>query len=180
LKRALQVLQYGREPKRWILKYPGHLNDMDAIREVFPDARFVWTHRDPTTVMGSACSLMETSWSMYQRRPDLHQIGKVALELLVESIERGRQSRLRLFGDAIVDVPYHRLNSDPVNEVPKLYEALGAKWTDKDAGNLEYVLARPQADRRHEYMLSRYGLDIQGVEDAFGDYTTLCGNFNTR
>ncbi len=71
LKRALQVLQYGREPKRWTLKYPAHLNDLDVIRKVFPDAKFVWTHRDPSTVMGSVCSLMETSWSLYQRRPDL-------------------------------------------------------------------------------------------------------------
>jgi hypothetical protein len=180
LKRALQVLQYGREPKRWTLKYPAHLNDMDVIRQVFPDAKFVWTHRDPTTVLGSVCSLMETSWSLYQRRPDLDEIGQVALGLLVDSIERGRQSRIRLPSDAIVDVPYHRLNSDPVNEVPKLYKAIDAEWTEKDAGNLEHVLARPQRDRRHEYSLSRYGLTIQGVEDAFGDYVRLCGTLNTR
>lgn len=180
LKRALQVLQYQREPKRWMLKYPAHLNDMEAIKRVFPDATFVWTHRDPTTVMGSVCSLMETSWSLYQRRLDLESIGQVALSLLVESIEAGRKARLSLPADAIVDVPYHRLNSDPVNEVPKLYRALNAKWTDKDAGNLENVLARPQRDRRHEYSLSRYGLTIQGVEDAFGDYTRLCGTLNTR
>ncbi|WP_205325066.1 sulfotransferase [Glycomyces sp. YM15] len=180
LKRALQVLQHGREPKRWMLKYPAHLNDLDVIRKVFPDATIVWTHRDPTTVMGSVCSLMETSWSLYQRRLDLDEIGQVALTLLVESIERGRQSRLRLPSESIVDVPYHRLNSDPANEVPKLYKAIGAEWTHKDAGNLENVLARPVRDRRHEYSLSRYGLSIQGVEDAFGDYTRLCGTLNSR
>ncbi|MDA1358999.1 sulfotransferase [Glycomyces luteolus] len=180
LKRTLQVLQHGREPKRWTLKYPAHLNDLDVIKKVFPDATFVWTHRDPTTVMGSVCSLMETSWSLYQRRPDLEEIGQVALTLLVESIERGRQSRLTLPSESIVDVPYHRLSSDPVNEVPKLYKAIGAEWTHKDAGNLENVLARPQRDRRHEYSLSRYGLSMHEVEDAFGDYTRLCGTLNSR
>ncbi|WP_199037229.1 sulfotransferase family protein [Glycomyces salinus] len=180
LKQALQVLQHGREPKRWILKHPGHLNHMDVIREVFPDACFVWTHRDPITVMGSSCSLMETSWSLYQRRPDLHQIGKLTLELQAESIEKGRRSRLNLPTEAIIDVPYHRLNSDPHNEVPKLYESLGAKWTDKDAGNLEKVLARPLPDRRHEYGLSRYGLNAPQVEAAFGDYVRLVDSFNSR
>ncbi|MEV3938017.1 sulfotransferase [Glycomyces sp. NPDC049804] len=180
LKRALQVLQYQREPKRWMLKYPAHLNDMEVIKRVFPDATFVWTHRDPTTVMGSVCSLMETSWSLYQRRLDFASIGQVALSLLVESIEAGRKARLSLPAESIVDVPYHRLNSDPVNEVPKLYQAIGAEWTAKDAGNLENVLARPVRDRRHEYSLSRYGLTIQAVEDAFGDYTRLCGTLNTR
>jgi hypothetical protein len=180
LKRALQVLQYQREPKRWMLKYPAHLNDMEVIKRVFPDATFVWTHRDPTTVMGSVCSLMETSWSLYQRRLDFESIGKVALSLLVESIEAGRKARLSLPAESIVDVPYHRLNSDPANEVPKLYQAIGAEWTDKDAGNLENVLARPVRDRRHEYSLSRYGLSIQAVEDAFGDYIRLCGTLNSR
>lgn len=180
LKRALQVLQYQREPKRWMLKYPAHLNDLEVIRKVFPDATFVWTHRDPTTVMGSICSLMETSWSMYHRRLDFEAIGKVALSLLVDSIEKGRDARLKLPAESIVDVPYHRLNSDPANEVPKLYAAINAEWTDRDAGNLENVLARPVRDRRHEYSLSRYGLSIQAVEDAFGDYTRLCGTINSR
>lgn len=180
LRQTLQVLQHGREPKRWILKYPAHLNDMDTIRKVFPDARFVWTHRDPTTAIGSLCSLMETSWSMYQRRPDLRQIGRLALELLVESVEKGRASRLNLPTDAIIDVPYHRLNSDPHREVPKLYEALGARWTGKDAMNLANVLARPQTDRRHEYGLSRYGLNAPQVEAAFGDYVRLVDGFNSR
>ncbi|KPC68336.1 hypothetical protein ADL26_19600, partial [Thermoactinomyces vulgaris] len=106
---------------------------------VFPDATFVWTHRDPTTVMGSVCSLMETSWSLYQRRLDFESIGKVALSLLVESIEAGRKARLSLPAESIVDVPYHRLNSDPANEVPKLYQAIGAEWTVKDAATLENV-----------------------------------------
>ena len=30
---------------------------MAAIKEVFPDATFVWTHCDPATVIGSTCSL---------------------------------------------------------------------------------------------------------------------------
>ncbi|GAB3650999.1 sulfotransferase family protein [Glycomyces tarimensis] len=178
LKRVLQVLQHGREPKRWVLKYPAHVADLDVIREVFPDATFVWTHRDPTTAIGSLCSLMETAWSMYLRRPDPHAIGALALELLTESVERGRRSRMALPGDAIVDVPYHLLNSDPRTEVPRLYAALGATWTEKDADNLERVLARPAADRRHEYGVARYGLDLGEVERAFGDYTKLVANLN--
>ncbi|MCH7230521.1 sulfotransferase [Glycomyces sp. L485] len=178
LKQALQVLQHGREPKRWILKYPAHLADLDVIRKVFPDATFVWTHRDPTTAIGSLCSLMETAWSMYQRRPDLHAIGELALELLVESVDRGRQSRISLPADAIVDVPYHRLNSDPHSEVPKLYAEIGARWTERDAGRLESVLARPAADRRHEYGVARYSLELGEVELAFGDYMKLVSSLN--
>ena len=67
LKLALQVLQYGRERKRWILKSPMHLDHLPEIRKVFPDATIVWTHRDPITVLGSLCSLVESSQVMHER-----------------------------------------------------------------------------------------------------------------
>ncbi|WP_030144261.1 sulfotransferase [Glycomyces sp. NRRL B-16210] len=178
LKQVLQILQHGREPKRWILKYPGHLSDLEIIREIFPDATFVWTHRDPVTVIGSLCSLMETSWSTYLKHPDLHEIGRLAVELMSESVQKGRDSRVALPAESIVDVPYHQLNSDPQRLVPKIYDALGARWTEKDAGNLESVLARPATDRKHEYGVARYGLELGGVEAAFGDYTRLVAKLN--
>ncbi|MEU5155352.1 sulfotransferase [Glycomyces sp. NPDC021274] len=178
LKLALQVLQFDRAPKRWILKYPLHLNDMETIVKVFPDATFVWTHRDPTTAMGSMCSLLETSWSMARKRPDLGAIGKLSLELMVKAIDRARTARSALPPESVVDVPYHLLNSDPHRNVPKIYEAIGAEWTDRDAANLDSALARPVTDRRHEYGLTRYGLDLDGVEAAFGDYTRLVAGFN--
>lgn len=180
LKLGLQVLQFGRERKRWILKYPLHLNDMDVILKVFPDAKFVWTHRDPTTAMGSLCSLMETAWSMARRRPDLDAIGKLALELMVQAVEKGRSARLAMPPESIVDVPYHLLDADPHTGVPKIYEAIGAEWTERDAANLDDALARPVTDRRHEYGLARYGLDHDGIEAAFGDYTRLVASFNRR
>ncbi|THV30088.1 sulfotransferase family protein [Glycomyces paridis] len=178
LKLALQILQHGREPKRWVLKYPGHLSDIETIRKVFPDATFVWTHRDPVTVIGSLCSLMETSWSTYQQRPDLHDIGRLAVELTSEAVRKGRESRVALPAGTIVDVPYALLNSDPHHEVPKIYEAIGATWTEKDAGNLDAVVTGPVTDRKHEYGVARYGLDLSGVEDAFGDYTRLVASLN--
>lgn len=178
LKLALQVLQFGRERKRWILKYPLHLNDMLVILKVFPDATFVWTHRDPTTAMGSLCSLLETSWSMVRKRPDLDAIGELGLDLMVQAIERARTARLSMPPESIVDVPYHLLNSDPHGGVPKIYAAIGAEWTERDAGNLDDAMARPVTDRRHEYGVARYGLDLDGIETAFGDYTQLVAGFN--
>ncbi len=45
-KRFLQHLQF-RNPGEWVLKWPKHLFGLDALLEVYPDARIVWTHRDP-------------------------------------------------------------------------------------------------------------------------------------
>lgn len=37
----------------------------------------------------------------------------------------------------------------------------------------EQVLARPGTRRAHEYRLSRYGVETEDVERAFGDYGRL-------
>ena len=37
----------------WILKTPQHMLDLPALLEVFPDARLIFTHRDPKQVVGA-------------------------------------------------------------------------------------------------------------------------------
>ena len=173
LKLALQVLQYGRERKRWILKSPMHLDHLPEIRKVFPDATIVWTHRDPITVLGSLCSLVESSQVMHERDPDLHAIGETWLKLQVNAIERARKARVDWPREAFVDVPYPWLAAEPHEKVPLLYERLGATWTDADARELDSVLARPGIGRQHEYELARYGLTSERVETAFGNYPRM-------
>ena len=45
-------------PTLWHLKTPVHMLALDALVEAYPDARFLWSHRDPTKVIGSVCSLI--------------------------------------------------------------------------------------------------------------------------
>lgn len=178
LRQGLQVLQHGRERKRWIVKYPGHLKDMAAIKEVFPDATFVWTHRDPATVVGSTCSLVETMWAMYQKDPDPLEVGQLVLDTMVTWVNSALESRLSLPPSAIVDVPYHTLSADPHTEVPRLYSAIGATWSASDAAQLDQVLARPAGMRPHHYDMTRYGLRPEQVQEAFAAYLRLLSTFD--
>ena len=45
------ISQPRQARQRWVLKCPDHLFALDAIREVYPDARFVFVHRDPMRVL---------------------------------------------------------------------------------------------------------------------------------
>jgi len=179
LKQGLQVLQHGREPKRWFLKYPAHLGDMDTIKKVFPDATFVWTHRDPVTVIGSFCSLVETFWGMYQHETDREVIGRFALDHLAAQVEQGLELRRNLPPSSIVDVPYHKLSADPFTEVPRLYSAIGATWTTRDQEHLAEVVAKPKGTPSHRYDLSDY-LDAGEVEQRFASYNRLLDRLDLR
>ncbi|WP_405804052.1 sulfotransferase family protein [Streptomyces sp. NBC_01187] len=173
LKRFYQVLQYGRPRRRWVFKSPMHLGQLDALREVFPDATLVWTHRDPVTVVASYCSLIETGMGVGLSRTDPHTIGQDWLRLLGETMARALRARSAMPPDAIVDVPYSWLGTTPEVGAPKLYEAIGAHWTAAEAARLPEAAGRPRGARRHTYDLARYGLNREAVEMAFADYNAL-------
>ena len=55
--KLVYTLLQSRHPGRWVLKTPHHALAVDAIAAVYPDARFVWTHRDPATCIASTASI---------------------------------------------------------------------------------------------------------------------------
>ncbi len=54
---ALQSLQSRQPTERWILKTPNHLWQIRTLLATYPDARVIWTHRDPGPVVTSLASL---------------------------------------------------------------------------------------------------------------------------
>jgi hypothetical protein len=117
-------------------------------------------------------------WSMYQKDPDPMEVGQFVLDTMVTWVNTALESRLSMPPSAIVDVPYHRLSADPHTEVPRLYAAIGAKWTVDDEAQLEQVLARPAGTRPHQYDMGRYGLQPDRVEESFASYLRLLNTFD--
>ncbi|MET9812021.1 sulfotransferase [Streptomyces sp. NPDC006355] len=173
LKQVYQVLQYGRPRRRWMLKSPMHLENLDALLRVFPDATLVWCHRDPVTVVASFCSLIEHGMAVSTRPLDPAGIGTTWLGLLSRAMTRGLAARAAVPAEQLVDAPYSWLGSDPATGAPKLYAAVGAAWTEADAARLPAAVARPRGARKHTYDLARYGLTRDEVESAFAAYNAL-------
>jgi hypothetical protein len=173
LKQVYQVLQYGRPRRRWMLKSPMHLENLDALLTVFPDATIVWCHRDPVTAVASYCSLVEHGMVISSRPLDLAGIGAAWFDLLSRAMRRALAARAAIPPEQLVDAPYSWLAAEPTTGAPKLYEAVGARWTDAEAARLAGAVARPKGSRPHRYDLARYGLTPAAVESAFAEYNAL-------
>src|ERR1700722_18017059 len=72
-KRFLQLLQ-ADAPGIWNLKMPSHALNIPTLLKVYPDARLIWTHRDPVTATGSFCSLITLAHQGYRGKIDLEWI----------------------------------------------------------------------------------------------------------
>ena len=67
---ALQTLQSRQPTERWIFKTPNHLWHLDAMLAAYPDARVIWTHRDPGPVVTSLASLANAGQRVLTSRKD--------------------------------------------------------------------------------------------------------------
>ena len=79
-RRVLRLLQWHCPPRLWHLKTPVHMFALDALLEAYPDAKFLWSHRDPAKVLGSVCSLIHYTRSWSSDRDDSAELGAEQLD----------------------------------------------------------------------------------------------------
>jgi hypothetical protein len=169
-RRNLQLIGVNDEGARWVLKNPSHLDALDALMKVFPDALIVQTHRDPVVAVGSACSLAATTSGGWSTVFEGDQLGEDVLDLLATEARCFAEARSGYDPAQFVDVAYADLVTDPVGVVRRIHRAFELPWDDsvEDAVRAEHAAsnAGPRAPR-HEYSLDDYGLTEGQVRAAF-------------
>jgi hypothetical protein len=170
--RVLKLLQWHCPPTRWWLKTPAHMTTIDALNEVYPDARFVMTHRDIGSVLPSLCALKEALSKPVVETLDLHALGRHEVGLWSESLRRlvefrdsGRECRF-------FDVSFNDMQSDPIAAIETLYGKMG---DDLDAGTREQMVEwwnESAKDRRRGSPPdpAAYGLNVQSLRAEFSFY----------
>jgi hypothetical protein len=171
-RRTLQLLQSRCPPRHWHLKTPVHLLSLDALIEAYPGARFLWTHRDPTEVMGSVCDLICYTRSWVGDRDDTDEIGAQQLQIWTEALRRGLAFRDRVGEERFADVSFRLLNADAVGTVERAYAQLGLSLGEEGRRSLGAWAAEHTKDDRgvHEYSVGAFGLGTDAVRDAFAFY----------
>jgi hypothetical protein len=177
MRRTLQLLQWRCPPNRWLLKSPPDSFFLDAVLAVFPDARFVMTHRDPAAVLGSVCSLIHTMYEMTGKPPSRQQIGASELVSWAEAMRRLLAVRARIGEARFADVHFHDFVADPLGTAEGAYLRLGLPWTPEAEGRLrDYAGAHPRGSHgEHRYRLEDWGIDRAAVRSEFRFYTDRCG-----
>ncbi|HEX9548635.1 MAG TPA: sulfotransferase [Acidimicrobiales bacterium] len=137
----------------------------------YPEARFLWTHRDPAAVLGSVCSLIEycRSWVSDQDSPG---IGEQQAGVWEEALRRAIAFRDRCGEERFADVRFDDLNADPVETVRSAYSAIGLTLGSSAAQRMELWAAahRRGAQGTHEYAIEDFGLSPAAVRTRFGFY----------
>jgi hypothetical protein len=171
-RRVLKLLQWHCPPVLWHLKTPVHMFALDALVEAYPNAKFLWSHRDPAKVMASVCSLIRYVRSWSSDRDDPNELGAEQVDSWAEGVRRAMNFRNRVGDDRFADVSFADLQADPVTTLRASYERVGLSFTDAtlESVNRWAELHKPGSRGVHQYDLADYGLTPEGVRERFADY----------
>lgn len=171
-RRVLQLLQWRCPPTRWWLKSPAHMTSIDALDAVYPDARFVMTHRDLGRVLPSVCALKQALSTPLTRSLDPVALGQHEVDLWSESLERLVRFRDAGNDHRFADVQFADVQSDPLAAMDDLYAQLGEELTDESRRRMSQWWESNAAERSPGPRPdpADFGLDPDALRERFAFY----------
>lgn len=169
-KRVLQILQ-STNPGRWVLKMPSDSVFIPWIFRTFPDAKVIWTHRDPYAAFASSFSMRGKSRKIFNKDIDLDYMrNKWPLQLSLHVRRPLELAKER--PDDIYNLYYEDLTADPIAQMKKIYRWLGDEWTPAaEEGMQQWLQENPQGRfGKHTYSLQEWGFSRAELEPYFADY----------
>jgi hypothetical protein len=157
--RAQLELQAQAPGRRWLLKSPVHMWNIEALHATFPGARFVQLHRDAAQAVPSFCSLLAANYAFTYRSMDPRRVGRIASRYATAALARAAGARARLPDECFMDIAYDALVADPMAVVRKIYPWTGDELSADAEARMTDWLSDTRRTSRHAYAAESYGLD---------------------
>ena len=170
--RQLQLLQWRMKQPRWALKYPNHVIAMDAILQVYPDARFVMTHRDPVQTLASISKMTLTLRGTRYATVDPKRVGSQMFDFVRRHIDRIMAFCKSPHGSRVTHVDYYRVVDDPAAVMAEVHRGLGIDSpAEVRAAVADWRRRNPKGARgSNPYTLEQFGLNPDEVAENYSDY----------
>jgi hypothetical protein len=178
LERVLQCAQWLRGGDRWVLKSPQHLEQIKPLLNVFPDATFVFTHRDPVAVIASNAEMIAYTARFGAARVDPPRIGHYWADRIEEMLRAGMRDHDLLPGDRTIDVRFDEFMADDFAMVQRIYAVARQPFTPEGRVAMEaFIAAHPRGVNGSVIYdpVGDFGLDPARLREQMRDYTDRFG-----
>ena len=154
------------------MKTPAHILFLEYLDAVFPDARFVVTHRDPTDVIRSVADVYADIAGVFTDHLDRQALGRLNVEHWSVGMERALKFRDDGADDRFYDIDFRAMQADPIGEVRGLYAWLGEPVTEAFESGMRQWWAENAANREPGGHVdpATFGLDLDQIRPLFADY----------
>jgi hypothetical protein len=180
LRRVLQLLQWQRRTpgKRWVLKCPQHLEQLPVIRQVFPDALVVFTHRDPVAVIQSTLTMQAYTQRMQRPRVEIEWLRDYWVARTEHLLRACVRDRALMASEHSVDSPFHLFMRDPWRVLEEIYAKAQLPLTAAARERLSaYLGAHPRGKAGQVVydLQADFALDPQQLRERFRFYSGRFG-----
>lgn len=172
--RQLQHLQWRNRRDRWVLKTGAHMWGLEHLLRTYPDARIVFTHRDPVKSVTSYASLTTLVRSMGSDEVDRFELAQDwagRLQRVVNHVITVREAVP--YPDAMFyDMYFSDFVADQFAVVSDIYAAFGLPMTEEGASRMKAFIADNPKGKHglHTYTPEEYGLDPVTLRRDFRTY----------
>ncbi|MEO6716908.1 MAG: sulfotransferase [Novosphingobium sp.] len=172
--KCVQLIGSNEPDKRWLLKNPGHIEQLELLFAIYPQARVIQTHRDPARAIPSLCALLMHAYPHYEegrREQRAHNMLTREVAKWARDIRRSDKVREKHPGQ-VLDVVHADFHGQPMAVLERIYDFIGMDIDD----NLRSAFARRIEDKPelrhgvHKYDLADFGMSAERVREQFGDY----------
>jgi len=172
--RCVQLIGSNEPDKRWLLKNPGHVDNLELLFAVYPDAKVIQTHRDPAKAVPSLVSLLMqlhtfTEEGRREQRAQNMLVREVAK--WSNAVRKAQLVREHRPGQ-VLDVIHGDFHRDPMGVLERIYSFIGMGITaEVRAGFARRIEEKPELSHgEHRYDIANYGMSEEQVRESFQDY----------
>lgn len=166
--RAVALLA-GEAGHGLVMKDPAHIRALSVLHNVTPEARLIWTHREPAACIASFASLTAVQHRAFTGRLDRARAGQTTLRRFAQDMQRAELDAQDIPRDRLALLDYAWLEAAPVEAIAGLCAQLDLRFDEAAIAKRAKALAKPR--RRHETDLALWGLDEEQVRLAINyDY----------
>lgn len=164
---------------RYVAKSRLHLFFLEPLLEVFPDAKFLITHRSMHNVVPSWTMLLDTvtkeDWKFDHSSPEVARKCAYHLRQLVgKGLENRKKLEQKGHRDKFIDISYNEFIGDPIKEMKKVYKLIDLQWNDECEEKMKIYLEESKKKRQKigvkKYKLSQFQLTKEFIDSEFKEY----------
>ena len=178
LERVLRCAQWLRGGERWVLKSPQHLEQIHPLLNVFPDATFVFTHRDPVAVIASNAEMIAYTARFSAAHVDPPKIGHYWAGRIEEMLRAGMRDHDLLPADRTIDVRFDEFMDDDLAMVRQIYGVADQPFSSETSIAMDaFIATHPRGVNGGViYDPERdFGFDLAELREQMRDYTDRFG-----
>ncbi len=174
-KRVLKLLQWRNPRRHWVMKSPYSILHLREILQVYPDAGFIWTHRDPVKALSSVVNLIGTLFWCRSDKPfignslDSYTQADLAAMLVNQPIDwlaSGELPKQQLF-----NIQYTDFVNNPLAEIERLYRHYNIEFSASAREKMQgYIDANPRENRPAHHYNSGPDQLVDSERQAFSRY----------